>query len=125
MKKGCFFTVFILIIIIIAGAVYFIKFHSDDLVNLGKDKIISLAREKVEEEIDSVEISEFKDSLKSLVTNYIGSLENYKTKDAMNKLDALSSNLKVILKDKKINKNEFDFIKKFMKINEKPKEDRN
>lgn len=92
---------------------------------MGKDKIISLAREKVDEEIDSVEISEFKDSLKSLVTNYIDSLGNYKAKDAMDKLDTLSSNLKVILKDKKINTNEFDFIKKFMKTNEKSKEDRN
>lgn len=71
---------------------------------MGKDKIISLAREKVDEEINSVEISRFKDSLKSLVTNYIDSLGNYKAKDAMDKLDALNSNLKVILTDQKLTK---------------------
>lgn len=125
MKKGCFLTIFILIIIIIAGAVYFIKFHSDDLLNLGKDKIISVIREKVDEQIDSVEGSDFKDSLKILVSDYIDSLGNYKPKDAMDKLDELSSNLKVILKDKKIDKNEFNFITKFMENNEKSKEDRN
>ncbi|GBD89577.1 hypothetical protein BMS3Abin04_00283 [bacterium BMS3Abin04] len=125
MRKGCFLTIFILSIIIITGTVYFIKFHSDDLLNIGKDKIISLTREKVDEEIDSVEISDFKDSLKILVSDYIDSLGNYKPKDAMDKLNALSSNLKVILKDKKIDKNEFNFITKFMETDEKSKEDRN
>ncbi len=119
MKKGCFLTAFIVLVIIIFGVVYVIRYHGDELLNKGKEQVLSLAEDKISEELNSVEETDYKDSLQVLINNYFEKLASLKPKDAIEKIDAFSSNVQIILKDHKIDPDEFSFLKKFMDTNAK------
>jgi tRNA C32,U32 (ribose-2'-O)-methylase TrmJ len=85
MKKGCFIQSVVIVTILIAVAVYIIKYKLDDwLVKPGKELILTELSNNWEKETAYIKESVEKDSLKSLMKYY---LENIKTMKEVVNLD--------------------------------------
>ncbi|MBK8946496.1 MAG: hypothetical protein IPM32_14670 [Ignavibacteriae bacterium] len=118
MKKGCFLTVIITLTVIVATIFYLIKFHGEDLINIGKDKVLEFAESKLNSDLDNLQNKEYVDSLKFEMKKFFTGFENKNVEKKINKLEELSQNIELIIKDSKIDSLEFAFIKQSLKTNE-------
>lgn len=114
MKKGCFLTVIIFLTIILIVVFYLVKFYGEDLLDVGKEKLVEFAQEKIYSDITDLQENEYVDSLKFVVNNYFNDLENLDVGSELEKIEELTDNFDVILMDSKIDSTEFDFIKNFL-----------
>lgn len=67
MKKGCFLTVIITLTIVVLGIFYLVKFHGEDLLELGKEQLVQMAQDQIFTNISDLENNEYSDSLKIVV----------------------------------------------------------
>ncbi|MFZ1290037.1 MAG: hypothetical protein WAR79_08100 [Melioribacteraceae bacterium] len=115
MKKGCFLTVIISLTIIVAAIFYIIKYHGEDLLDIGKDKVIEFAQSKINSDLNNLENKQYVDSLKIVMNKFFKDFENKDLESKLDKLNDFSQNIEVIVKDSKIDSVEFAFIKQTLK----------
>jgi hypothetical protein len=115
MKKGCFIQSVVIVTILIAVAVYIIKYKLDDwLVKPGKELILTELSNNWEKETAYIKESVEKDSLKSLMKYY---LENIKTmKEVVNlEQDIFLSEFEAAIEDSLITDKEISKLTLLMK----------
>jgi len=115
MKKGCFIQSVVIVTILIAVAIYIIKYKLDDwLVKPGKELILTELSNNWEKETAYIKESVEKDSLKSLMKYY---LENIKTmKEVVNlEQDIFLSEFEVAIEDSLITDKEISKLTLLMK----------
>jgi len=122
MKKGCFLSVIVILTIVVIGVFYIVRFHGEDLLEIGKDKLIEFAESKIENDIKSLQEGVYTDSLKIAVKKYFSNIENLDVETGLKTIEEFSDNIEVIFMDSKIDSAEFDFITNILMKHEQRKE---
>ena len=111
MKKGCFISVVIILTVVVMAIFYLFKFYGNDILELGKDKVLELAEYKIFNDLDNIDNLEYADSIKIVIENYFDNIDVLEIENQVEKIEELTDNMEVILKDSRIDSLEFDFIK--------------
>lgn len=114
MKKGCFISVILILTIIVAGIFYYVKYYGDEILELGKEKLVELAEYKIQEDIENLEYNMYVDSLKIVVEDYFNNMKELDIETELKRIEEFSDDFEVILMDSKIDSAEFDFITKIL-----------
>lgn len=114
MKKGCFISVILILTIIVAGIFYYVKYYGDELLEVGKEKLVELAEYKIQEDIENLEYNMYVDSLKIVVGDYFNNVKELDIETELKRIEEFSDDFEVILMDSKIDSAEFDFITKIL-----------
>jgi uncharacterized membrane protein len=122
MKKGCFLTVIITLTIIVLGIFYLVKFHGEDLLEMGKEQLVEIAQDRIFSNLDELGSSQYSDSLKIVVNNYFKDINSLDIEDELKRIEEFSDDIEVILLDSKIDSAEFDFITNILTKYERRKE---
>ena len=122
MKKGCFLTVIITLTLILIIVFYLARFHGEDLIELGKGKLVEFAQSKIESDIDDLADGEYVDSLKIVIGNYFEDINKLDVEKELERIEEFSDDIEVILMDSKIDSAEFDFITNILVKYEQRKE---
>jgi|GEM_PF-1109953 len=127
MKKGCFFTVLIILTIIIAAVIYMFKNHKDDVYGLFKPMVLDNFTEELTESLKKNNITANKDSITSIVNNYIEHARN-KSNFRLEELGHFFSRFELIVSDGVVDSSELAALKNIFeeeKQNERSEENRN
>ena len=119
MKKGCFLSVIVFLFVIIIAVYYIISYHGEEILNIGKEKLVALAEEKIQADIGKLKENIYTDSLKVVVDKYFSDIQELNIQDEINKIEEISKNIEVIIIDSKLDSAEFNFIKNKLLKNEK------
>lgn len=119
MKKGCFVSVIVFLLILLLVLFYLVKYHGTEILEAGKDQVIELSEYKIFNTLDNLENSNFNDSLKIVIKNYFNDIDTLDIKNQVKKIEELTDNINVITKDSEIDSLEFNFIIKTMHNNER------
>lgn len=122
MKKGCFISVIIFLTILLMVIFYTVRFHGNEILEAGKDKLVELAISKIHSDINNLESNDYVDSLKIVVDNYFENLDSLDIKKELEKIEEFSDDIEVIFLDSKIDSAEFDFITNILVKYEQRKE---
>ena len=122
MKKGCFLTVIITLTIIVLGIFYLVKFHGEDLLEMGKEQLVELAKDQIFSNLDDLGTNQYSDSLKIVINNYFKDINSLDIEDELKRIEEFSDDIEVILLDSKIDSAEFDFITNILTKYERRKE---
>jgi uncharacterized membrane protein len=122
MKKGCFLTVIITLTLIVLGIFYLVKFHGEDLLEMGKEQLVEIAQDRIFSNLDELGSSQYSDSLKIVVNNYFKDINSLDIEDELKRIEEFSDDIEVILLDSKIDSAEFDFITNILTKYERRKE---
>ncbi|MEG8947413.1 hypothetical protein [Rosettibacter firmus] len=125
MKKGCFFVTIFLLTILIAAGIYLYRKYSYKLEDFGKEKIMEITLNKLNEKLEKLEKNNYRDSLKYVVNKKVHELKNQKFDIAMYQFQNMIDFIKIIIEDGKIDSLEFYNLKKIASKNERSKKDRN
>ena len=110
MKKGCFLTVIITLTIVVLGIFYLVKFHGEDLLEMGKEQLVQMAQDEILTNISELENNEYSDSLKTVIENYFNDIRSLDIETELKRIEEFSDDIEVILLDSNIDSAEFDFI---------------
>lgn len=110
MKKGCFLTVIITLTIVVLGIFYLVKFHGEDLLEMGKEQLVQMAQDEILTNISELENNEYSDSLKIVIENYFNDIRSLDIETELKRIEEFSDDIEVILLDSNIDSAEFDFI---------------
>lgn len=110
MKKGCFLTVIITLTIFVLGIFYLVKFHGEDLLEMGKEQLVQMAQDQIFTNISDLENNEYSDSLKIVVEKYFKDINSLDIENELKRIEEFSDDIEVILLDSNIDSAEFDFI---------------
>ncbi len=122
MKKGCFLTVIITLTLVLIVVFYLTRFHGEDLIEFGKDKLVEFAQSKIESDIDDLGDGEYVDSLKIIIGNYFEDIDKLDVEKELERIEEFADDIEVILIDSKIDSAEFDFITNILVKYEQRKE---
>ena len=122
MKKGCFLTVIITLTIIVLGIFYLVKFHGEDLLEMGKEQLVELAKDQIFSNLDDLGTNQYSDSLKIVINDYFKDINSLDIEDELKRIEEFSDDIEVILLDSKIDSAEFDFITNILTKYERRKE---
>ena len=111
MRKGCFITIIVSLTVITLIIFYLFKFYGNDILMIGKDKVVELAEYKIFDDLDKLENKEYNDTLKILIRNYFKETDTLEIEKNLKRIGELTDNIEVIVRDSKIDSLEFDFIK--------------
>jgi hypothetical protein len=121
MKKGCFLTAIVWLTISIGIGFYIVKNYGSDIILFGKEKLVELAENSLLNEIEDIDANAYKDSLNIYVEEYITSLKETNTDEALESAEDFIETVASYLNDNLIDSTEFDQIKKVIKENERSK----
>lgn len=110
MKKGCFLSVIVTLTILILVVFYTIRFHGEELLDVGTGKLVELAQSKIEKDILELEHNQYVDSLKEFTMNYFSQINNLDIEIRLERIEELTDNFEVIFMDSIIDSTEYDFI---------------
>lgn len=122
MKKGCFLTVIISLTIIVLGIFYLVKFHGEDLLEMGKEQLVEIAQDQIFANIEELNNNQYSDSLKIIVESYFKKINTLDIENELKRIEEFSDDIEVILLDSKIDSAEFDFITNILNKYEQRKE---
>jgi hypothetical protein len=122
MKKGCFLTVIVVLTVILIGVFYLVRFHGEDLIELGKDRLVEFAQNQIESDIEKLDDNEYVDSLKIVIGKYFEDIDKLDVEKELERIEEFSDDFEVILMDSKIDSAEFDFITNILVKYEQRKE---
>ena len=122
MKKGCFVSVIIFLTVAVLAIFYIIKFHGEDMLEMGKDQLITFAREKIESDIADLQNGQYADSLKIAVDQYFNDLRELDVSTSLQRVEEFADDIEVIMMDSKIDSAEFDFVINLLTKYERRKE---
>ena len=115
MKKGCFLKFIIIFTIVLASILYLVQNKFDELfLEPGKELVLSVIEENWNSELDYVNDSPEKDSLKTLLRFYISGIESteYLSDE---RAEAVINYLEQTFKDSLIDYEELSHINKLIK----------
>jgi len=117
MKKGCFIKIIVVLTIFIAAVMYIIQNHFDDWVmNPVKEFFSEAFVSGVDDELNFIEESPEKDSLRVLLKDYLQK-KFVNTKELSNKdIDWLIDSVKVVVRDSFITQKDLDKLKNLIEI---------
>ncbi|RPI69922.1 MAG: hypothetical protein EHM47_13040 [Ignavibacteriales bacterium] len=117
MKKGCFIKIIAVLTIFIAAVMYIIQNHFDDWVmNPVKEFFSEAFVSGVDDELNFIEESPEKDSLRVLLKDYLQK-KFVNTKELSNKdIDWLIDSVKVVVRDSFITQKDLDKLKNLIEI---------
>ena len=122
MKKGCFLTVIISLTLLILAVFYMIRFHGEDLLEVGTEKLVEFAQSKIERDIEKLEDNSYGDSLNVFVSKYFSELNKLDIEVKLELIEELADDFEVIFMDSIIDSAEFDFITNRLGRHEQRKE---
>ena len=125
MRKGCFLKIIITLTILIAVVLFIVENHFDDFIRKPGEKIIKdLVFKDVNREMEFVKNTPEKDSLKSLIDNFIYNKLHKEHRINTEEIADLIDSVKMVLKDSVINSAEIGKLKLIFKkeINEGSRE---
>jgi hypothetical protein len=111
MKRGCFFGGIIFLTITIGVAFYLYKTYSHEITNFGKEKIVEVMLNEINDKIDSVSQSSYKDSIKTLLIRQSETINFENFEQAMEKFGNIVKQVDYFVKDKSIDSVEFNALK--------------
>ena len=94
----------------ILAVFYLVRFHGEDILEVGSEKLVEFTQSKIESDIDKLDDDLYVDSLKLFLNNYFSSLKELDIKTELERIEELSDDFEVIFMDSKIDSAEFDFI---------------
>ncbi len=117
MKKGCFIKGIIVLTILVAVILYIFQYHLDDwIMNPAKEFFSELFVSGVEDELSFINESSEKDSLRTLLKDYLKD-KFTNTKELSNKdIDWLIDSVKVVVRDSIITKEDLNKIKNLIEL---------
>ena len=118
MKKGCFIKSIIILTVLVAAILYIIQNHLDDLVKPGKKIIKDLVMSDIEDDFAYVKSGPEKDSLKSILENYLSEKIENADKITDKDFDWLAVYLGKLAEDSVIDEPELEKFKELIKENE-------
>jgi tRNA C32,U32 (ribose-2'-O)-methylase TrmJ len=122
MKKGCFIQIIVVLTIVTAAVLYIVNNKFDEIIfNPSKSLIVN----QITKDLNYVKDTPEKDSLRSLITNYINNLKSIKS-ISKEPIEKFVDSLKVALQDSIIDKREYKNLSKILKskiYHERPKKD--
>lgn len=119
MKKGCFLSVIISLTFLIIAIFFLIKNYGELFIDFGKDKVLSLAHEKVNDKLNELDNSEYVDSVRILFNNYFDDFNKSDIENELKRIEEVTQNFDIILTDLKIDSTEFSFLKRNLSKHEK------
>jgi len=125
MKKGCFLTIVVLLTVLISSGIYLYKKYGYKLEDYGKEKLMSIALNKLNEKINKMDKSIYNDSLKLFIETKTVDLKKQNFEIAMNRFQSMIDYVKIIIEDNKVDSTEFNNLKKLTLENERSKKNRN
>jgi hypothetical protein len=112
-RKGCFIGLLIILTVVIAGIIYFFKYHKNEVQGIFKPVVLSSLKNDIFEKLNKIHSNNYKDSLKSIVSDYITQIknkENFNLENAGHFFD----NIKIILSDSVIDSLEIKNIRNLL-----------
>ncbi|MGE5431457.1 MAG: hypothetical protein ACM3QX_10300 [Syntrophomonadaceae bacterium] len=76
MKKGCFVTAIVILTVLTGAGIYLFKYHKDMVILWVKPLIVSNIHKETEKEIAKIKNSQYKDTLRSIVNEYVNVVKN-------------------------------------------------
>ncbi len=125
MKKGCFLTSIIILTIVVAVGFYLYKKYWKEIADYGKEKILQVSVNEINEEIDKLEKSIYQDSLKILLGQQVTKYKDVNFEDTMNRYGDFIDQTKFFIHDGKIDSIEFTALKNMTSQNERSEKNRN
>lgn len=121
MKKGCFFSVIIFLTIAIGIGFYLYKKYSPHIKDFSKKKLIEISSNEINEKINELRDSFYKDSLKIYFEDQIEILKNADFDETINEFGKISEQIKFAIDDGVIDSTEFLILKNMALKNERSK----
>jgi len=117
MKKGCFIKLIIVLTIVVAAVLYIIQNHFDEWIGTPVKEFFSeYFVENIDDELNFIEASPQKDSLRVLLKDYLVNKFDA-TQEISNKdIEWLVDSVKVIVKDSIITEEDLTKIKNLIKL---------
>ncbi len=115
MKKGCFIGFVVLLFVLIAGSIYIYKFHKEDFLNFSKKTLLSMIKNELEDEFETIRNTPQKDTLRTLAFDYLEKLKTDNLEEKKTEIETLSRLIKETLEDKKITSEELSKIREIIK----------
>lgn len=119
MKKGCFLTVIIGLTLLVITFYYLVKFHGEEILEMGTEQLFQIAQTKIETDISKSEYNIYTDSIMVVVENYFNDLKHLEPQLQLERIEELADDFGVILMDSQIDSAEFDFVIKRLAKHEK------
>ena len=112
MKKGCFLTVIIGLTLLILISYYLVKFHGEEIIEIGTEQLYQIAQSKIESDLSKTNYNSYTDSIKIALESYFIQLKDLDPQLQLERIEELTDDFEVILMDSEIDSAEFDFIVK-------------
>ena len=125
MKKGCFITIITVITILVMAGIYIYKTNKDFFKAFGKEKIISLATDEINEKVKKLDYSPYKDSLMNVLKQEASLVKGKDFEKAMNQFGYIADKIKDVIHDGVLDSTEFAQIKLLVKEHERSTKNRN
>ncbi|MDH7604350.1 MAG: hypothetical protein QHH13_05570 [Melioribacter sp.] len=125
MKKGCFLTIVVLLTVLISSGIYLYKKYGYKLEDYGKEKIMDITLNKLNEKLSKMDEGIYNDSLKLFIETKTEDLKKQNFEIAMNRFQSMIDYVKIIIEDNKVDSIEFNNLKKLTIENERSKKNRN
>ncbi len=125
MKKGCFISFVVLLFVLIAGSIYIYKFHKEDFLNFSKKTLLSMIKNELEDEFETIRNTPQKDTLRTLTFDYLKKLKADNLEEKKTEIETLSRLIKETLEDKQITSEELSKIREIIKNYESNKKNGN
>ena len=119
MKKGCFITLITLITILVMVGIYIYKTKKELFKNYGKEKVISLASDELNEKITNLKLSPYKDSLIYSLRKEVEFVKKKDFEKAMNQFGLVAEKIKLVISDGIIDSTEYAEVKALVKSHER------
>ncbi len=125
MKRGCFLTVIVLFTIAVGIVFYLYKYKRNIFKDFAKDKIAHLAINDLNKKMSEVSPSVYKDSLQNDLNNFFDNNKDLDFDTLMTRFGDLIDEARVIIKDKKVDSQEYNHFKKTLTKYERSTKNRN
>ncbi len=113
--KGCFFKLIILFTFLVAIVFYVYEYHGDEIWDWGTDKLVEYAMTRVKENVEDLDASEYKDSLKVLVSDQFDKVKQMEWEKISDQTRAFFEKTEQFIEDNVIDSDEFKELKETIK----------
>jgi len=120
MKKGCFLSAITIVTLLVMAGIYFYKINEDSLKGFTKEKIIDMAADELQVQINNIKESTYKDSLQIVLAKSIKEIKEENIETAMKRLGLITEKIKLVINDSVLDSTEFAEVKATVK-NERSK----
>jgi len=120
MKKGCFFSAIIFLTISVGVGFYLFKKYYPEIKNYGKEKVIELSSNELNEKIDKLRKNGYQDSLRIFIKREAENLKKEKLEESMDKFGDVMKHIEILMKDNLIDSADFNELKNMVKADERP-----